>query len=193
MESNPHTCWHQLLRKMKMRRILFAFAVALFIATLSSPVRAESSGVIGQAVRTGDLKTTVHVSPFGRYDWMVEFKFESKTYPIGCLSAYRDARYELRDSRNQIIPVDQQTLAHPPYDGPSVVEPVSVRFGQPNCSSPSGVWLTRAKISALYPNLETGAYTLKVSLSPRPAKAPALLPQIEFAPVTISISKPSEK
>ena len=171
-----------------MRKTTLVFAAAILAAMLSSPVRAQSPGVIGQTVTAGGVTTTMNVSPIGRNDWMVEFRFESKTYPVGCLSAYRDARYELRNSRKQIVPVDQQTLAHPPYDGPSVVEPVSMRFSdRTKCSAPNGVWLTRAKISALYPNLAPGAYSLKITLVPRGSVAPAAATHIEFAPVTLSV------
>jgi hypothetical protein len=121
-----------------------------------------------QQVQVQGINATTKVFPSGA-DLEIQTTFESAVYPVGCLSAYRDLRYELKDSANRVIPLNSHTLQNPPYDGPRMLEPVVANAKPRDCSynAPAGKWYTEAFLSALYPNLQPGRYTLSITFAPR--------------------------
>jgi hypothetical protein len=170
-----------------MRKPMRAFAGLALIGVMASfGIRGSASELLHQKRAVGGVAATVIVWPlaFGPSDFMIYAEFESSTYPVGCLSAYRDLRYELRFSDGRLIPADRQTLEHPPSEGPEVLNHVVAGSHGYACArnAVNGVWRPRAQFSALYPNLPPGKYTLRISFAPRGWEQHA-----DFTPVPITI------
>jgi hypothetical protein len=166
-----------------MQRIRFPFVVIAAVVALASVRNYGSAAESTQTLVAGDVTTTMRVTAMGQNDFLIEGVFRRSTYPVGCLSAYRDLRYELRGIDNRIIPVNQQTLEHPPYDGPrTLTHVIKVGKGHPCAdNAPQGSWPVAAVFSALYPNLRSGQYTLHITLAPR-----NMMRHADFAPVPIT-------
>jgi hypothetical protein len=168
-----------------MEKSMPAFAgLALSAAMASCGSHGSASDSFAQKLIAGSVAATMRVEPAGPNNFQIEVEFRSSTYPVGCLSAYRDLHYELRDADNQIIPVNQQTLKNPPYEGPGEFMHVVKGSHGHNCAAnaPAGVWPEFAQLSALYPNLPPGKYTLRISFAPRGWEQHA-----DFTPVPITI------
>jgi hypothetical protein len=172
-----------------MQKPVLAFAGLALIAAASCGSHGSASDSFAQKLIVAGVATTITVAPAGLNNFEIDVVFRSSTYPAGCLSAYRDLHYELRDPDNQIIPVNQQTLKNPPYEGPRDFEHVVKGSHGHSCAAnaPQGVWPEFARLSALYPNLPPGKYTLHISFAPR-----GWAQHADFAPVPITI-KPSPK
>jgi hypothetical protein len=161
-----------------------AFAGVALMAAVASCARGGYPGdLLFQKVTLNDIAATARVYVFGLNSIPIEFHFVSSTYPVGCLSAYRDVRYELRDMNNRIIPVDQQALERP-HDEGQMLNHVLTRPSPYPCAAnaPMGVWNTRAWFDALYPNLPPGKYTLRIAFAPR-----GTVEQAVFSAVAITI------
>ena len=168
---------------LKIRLALVALAVVSAIALFRDYASADD--LPQQKVVAGGINVTMRIATNGianYYSFM--FVFHSSTYPVGCLSAYRDVHYELRTADKQLVPVDPQTLQHPPYEGPGVLNHVVAGSKGHPCAdnAPSGEWPEFSTLSALYPNLPPGKYTLHITLTPRDVAQHA-----DFAPVAITI------
>lgn len=167
---------------------MLIFAGLAFVAVIAS-VRSPgwTYDLHVQKVVVNDVAVTVTVSSFGLNNITITGHFVSSKYPVGCLSAYKDLRYELRDINNRIIPVNQQALESPQLEG-HILEPRFVGAHH-SCSANAskGVWDTTAWLYVLYPNLPPGKYTLNISFAPR-----GWAQQADFAPVHITI-KPSPR
>jgi len=161
--------------------------VAFLAAVASSQCPGYASDLLSETVTAGGVTATVTVAPSAsvRNDFLIWVTFKTSkdsVYPVGCLSAYRDLRYTLRDGDGNLIPVDQETLQHPPFEGPSIVLPHPGVSQSCADRAPNGVLLLHARFSALFPNLVPGTYTLRVSFTPRGTSQSA-----DFAPVLINI------
>jgi hypothetical protein len=157
-----------------------------FIASSAMVAPCGASGLLDESVTAGGVKVTINVVQPTRNEYLIEAKFESSSYPVGCLSAYRDLHYELLDSHNHVIPIDAATVAHPPYEGQVNNHVTSDMVGKPPrpCAenAPGGIWPARAILSDLYPQLAPGDYMLHVSFAPHGSAQLA-----EFHPVRIEI------
>lgn len=169
-----------------MRKTMLTFAIlALFAATALPRCFVSASELLHQMVVVGGVAATVSIKPypFVRNDFIIQAEFKSPTYPVGCLSAYDDLRYELRASDGHIIPVSQQALKHPPQEDHIIMHPV---IGGPprDCAlnTNNGVWRVQSEFSTLYPNVPRGKYALQIIFAPHGAAQ-----QATFAPVPISI------
>lgn len=144
-----------------------------------------TGGVTGAApllekrITLAGISATIHVTEPAENQYIISVSFPAGSkYPVGCLSAFRDFRYDLRDSAGNIVPVNQHALAHPPYDGPVVNGPP-----RPCSLRGAGGWGVRAQLSSLYPNLPSGTYSLTITFVPHGTGKIAVLP-----PVSIIIS-----
>jgi hypothetical protein len=166
-----------------MKNTAFAIIILLAVVRAASAASTPSWWLLNQKVTVSDVTATVGVYPMGRNEFNIQASFESSRFPVGCLSAYRDLQYKLLDANSRIVPVSQQTLEHPPCNGQWVNHAVTGATAHP-CSSnaPTGVWNEIARLSALYPNLPPGRYTLRISFAPR-----GIGQQADFTPVQISI------
>lgn len=167
-----------------MRRMRLIFAILLATAEVASlGTFGSAANAVKEKVVLGGIAATMTVIPVFESDFLLRFQLSSSTYPTGCLSAYRDFRYELRSASGQIIAVDPEILKHPPYDGPKIVSGKAGNRGY-GCEGNAieGVWQTTSRLSPLYPNLPPGNYTLRVTLAPRDMTQHA-----DFVPVPISI------
>jgi hypothetical protein len=174
-----------------MRKAIVGFAVAALLAAIVSLSGfGSATELFRQELVVGGVTATVSVKPypFVQNDFLIEVEFKSSKYPVGCLSAYRDLRYELRDSDGRLVPVSQQALKHPPYEGSQLVMHPVVGGPPRNCATNTnnGIWRAHSVFSALYPSLPLGKYTLRISFTPRETGQHA-----DFAPVPISIEPSS--
>lgn len=169
---------------MLIRSDMRTFTIAASIVTFALTCPAIASTTIVQRVNVQGITATTTVSPLGDTDLQIQTTFASSTYPVGCLSAYRDMRYELRNSANRVVLIDSRTLQHPPYDGPRTLVHVTTNAPRRDCShnAPQGSWFTQAYFSALYPNLEPGRYILIITFGPRSARQSATL-----TPITLTV------
>jgi hypothetical protein len=83
-----------------------------------------------QTVKIDNITATVRIIGTAGNAYQVDAEFSSPSYPVGCLSVYRDLRYQLRDSANRIVPIDAETLKHPPYEMQTITH--MTRHGPPN-------------------------------------------------------------
>jgi hypothetical protein len=162
-----------------LRRPLIAVSTGLTL--LLSPIaQATTSGpsVTGFTVNKRNASIdgvsaslSVNVFPDGRAAVGVTFANTSASrYPVGCLNAYKDLRYELRDPGGQVVPENSATLSHPPIDFPGVrihVISQNYRHGAVDCHAvPTRLNDRGANLQALYPHLRRGTYTLRVMFAP---------------------------
>lgn len=173
-----------------MRKAMIAFTVVALLAATASLPSFGAGDLLHQKLVVDGIAATVSVIDPGN-GIEIQARFESSWYPVGCLSAYRDLRYELRTSGNRVIPMNEQTWQNPPYEGPDIVNHV---ISGPAPKPPSDCtenavtaisygWPHRAVFSALYPNLPPGEYALHISFAPH-----GIVEQGDFAPVRISIA-----
>jgi hypothetical protein len=164
--------------------ILVAAAVSSVMASLES--FGSAAEPLNQKLVVGGIAATVSVINPGN-GIVVQAEFQSSTYPVGCLSAYRDLRYDLRAGDGRLISVNQETLQHPPYEGPQTLNHVvsSSSKGPVGCAANAvnGTWRPHAQFATLYPNLPPGKYTLRISFVPHGTGQHA-----DFAPVPIFIA-----
>ncbi len=153
-------------------------------AGVQTATRSAQLDSAAQKLIAGGVAATIQVAPIGRNDFEIDVVFRSSTYPVGCLSAYRDLQYELRDTDNRIVPVNQRTLKSPPYEGPGTINHATKGDRHDGCAAkaPQGVWPEFARFSALYPNLPSGKYTLHITFAPHGTTQHA-----DFAPIPISV------
>lgn len=132
---------------MQNARLALGFTILLVLMAFIPSAAAPKWWLLDQKVTVDNVAAQVSVIPAGP-DYAIEVHFESSSYPVGCLSAYRDLHYELRDSNGRIIPVDPQTLAYPPYERQVVEHATTSMAGKPPrpCAqnAPGGVWNVRA-------------------------------------------------
>ena len=165
----------------KQRRTLSVVALVAAVASYHNVGSAYE--FLNERLVVGDVATTVRVVSFGRNDFAIQVHFVSSKYPVGCLSAYRDLHYELRDSNNRVIPINQQTLAHQQWEGQGYQHVIARATAHPCAeNAPMDVWDARAVFSMLYPNLSPGKYTLHISFTPHDSAQHA-----DFTPVPITI------
>jgi len=145
----------------------------------------SAAELLDQRLVVGGIAATVSVINPGN-GITVQAVFQSSIYPVGCLSVYRDLRYELRASDGRLISVNQDTVQNQPYEGPQTLNHIISSSSRPavGCAANAvnGVWRAHALFTALYPNLPQGSYTLHISFVPRGTGQHA-----DFAPVHISI------
>lgn len=109
---------------------------------------------------------------------------------VGCLFLNSDFRYELRNSSNRVVPILQSGLAiadGPREAGPAFVSkpnqsPGTCERRLPNEDFP--IVRRAMRLSALYPNLPLGSYTLRITFAPQ-----GLSEQAQLAPITIVVDK----
>jgi hypothetical protein len=158
-------------------------------ATASGPsISGFTSYERSASVNGVSASLSVNVFPDGRAALGVTFASTSaSTYPVGCLNAYKDLRYELRDPSGQVVPANPGALAHPPIDAPAVsMHAVSRKYrqGAENCYAAVPHINDRgADLQALYPHLRRGTYTLYVTFAPRGMNGATAV----MAPVPINV------
>jgi hypothetical protein len=153
-------------------------AVGILVAFLGA-AQANDARVTGFAPyeRTGTINGVsasiyVAVFPGGRSALSVEFTRTSNSpYPVGCLTAYHDLQYELRDEEGQLISVNSSALERPPSEAPHHMEhTISSNYvrGPVDCHTlATHKSERRADLQALYPHLRRGSYTLRITFAPR--------------------------
>jgi hypothetical protein len=166
-----------------MRKATLPLAFLALLAAIGLPrCFGSAETLFHQELVIASISATVSVINPGN-GIRIEADFQSKTYPVGCLSPYRDLRYELRAADGRVIPVSKQALQHPPYDGPQTINHTIASSFTPHCEgTANGEWPTHALFDELYPNLSPGNYTLHISFAPHGTGQHA-----DFAPVPISI------
>jgi hypothetical protein len=156
------------------------------IGTTTSPVRGIVLSKQTATVR-GITATVTVANNRGAYAvygmWSQE---QGGHYPISCLDVYRSLKYELRDSREHAVPINQEMLrqGEPLYEGGHAVDKYKT-----NCSvyppHESGILLTDLRehvFPRLYSNLPPGRYTLQLTFAPGGISQEAIL-----KPVSITI------
>ena len=79
-----------------MRRMRLIFAILLATAEVASlGTFGSAANAVQEKVVLGGIAATMTVIPVVESDFLLRFQLSSSTYPTGCLSAYRDFRYEL--------------------------------------------------------------------------------------------------
>jgi hypothetical protein len=156
-------------------------SLVLSAATLCGT--ASSWHLLDQEATVGGIQVTVSVFQVTRNQYMIDAAFKSNSYPVGCLSVYRDFHYTLVDSSNRVVPVNDETLAHPPWEG-QVISPVVKGVTPKSCEQRAvgGYWPARALFSDLYPNVQPGNYTLIITIAPH-----GVAQQVQLHPVHITI------
>lgn len=147
---------------------------------------AYSRVLLDQSVTVDDISANVQVFPSCCNDYAINVQFTSTSHGVNCLSAYLDLHYELRDSANHIVPIDSETLRHPPYELRAVSHVTKADAHKPAtpCTpAPYTVWNGGAYLAKLYPHLTPGKYTLYLSFAPRGMQQHA-----DFKPVSIAIT-----
>jgi hypothetical protein len=156
-----------------------AYATEISTVTLSrAPLR--------ETVTIADVAASVSLRQTAREEVQVIVDFESPTYPVACLSPYRDLHFVLRDSQGRLVKINTQTLHQPPAEGYGTFNHVrSANAGKPyNCSNDkTKKQTTWVRLSQLYPNLSPGTYSLTITFAPQ-----AITQQRSFAPFTIVVS-----
>lgn len=150
-----------------LKRSCLALTVALFIPSAV----AFSSQTSQQMVSAAGVTADVSISQ----DWQhgglrLDVLFESRNSPqvhTGCLSAYKDFSYELRDYAGRVVPADKSVLENPQ---PETFEaPSEWSTGKPiPCSVLDAPNVNRfAALYEIYPSVRPGTYTLYVIFEPR--------------------------
>lgn len=147
---------------------LKTLAITTFLATLVTFRSGAAAALLDQKLIVNGIAATVSVTPVGRNNFWIDAEFRSSTFPVGCLSAYRDLQYELRSERGRLIPVNPQALNRPQQEQSTVIHVVKGSTGHP-CSwnAQNGMWNPHALFSILYPGLPAGKYVLRISFAPR--------------------------
>lgn len=166
-----------------------------FTLTLVSAFLVAGAGTTAQQMRQtvsveGVSAEVVVGSDFQHGGHFLEATFHQESSntntQIACLSVYRDFTYRLNDASGRAFPVNQSAIEHPPFGGESTV--AIDAFGPPRkgrtVPSCSEIHLKAAKrvasLSALYPDLPPGTYTLRIAFAPRGASQSAQLSPITF-------------
>lgn len=109
--------------------------------------------------------------------------FTSASYPVSCISMYRDLHYDLRNSAGRTVPIDQKTLANPPFEEYKVAVsphyPIPIpKFRHVDCATNHRhEHELVAGLAFLYPRLPKGTYTLNMTFAPlRGAQKAAIAP-----------------
>lgn len=174
-----------------MLKAIFALALVLFLGTTAVPGAASPPTkflgwykvpLLQQTVHLGDLTATIIVtqtfdSVLVTSQW---WSTPKSTFHITCLSAYRDLRYELRDTGGHIIPINQATIEHPPKHYEGFLNHVN---GQPPppCTAQVGHRMqTSAAVGEFYPGLPWGTYTLQITVAPRGTTQQAAIAPVQF-------------
>lgn len=157
------------------------------LALLLAATPTSSQQLYNQTVSANRVSATVTVTRFSSKDYEISVHYrtpEDESYPLACLSAYRDFQYVLRNSSEQLIPVDQRTLAHPPSELKSVTVRSVDNNHTENCASyKTHEWGGFAILSKLYPNLPNGNYTLQVRFAPR-----GIAQHADLGPIPIDVA-----
>jgi hypothetical protein len=83
---------------------------------------------------------------------------------LSCVQGYLDFKYILRDASGNVVPIDSRTLADPPADETNI----DPRYGTPRwCKMVITDRKVVVNLSALYPHLKEGDYTLDIRFDPR--------------------------
>jgi hypothetical protein len=161
-----------------MQRVIFGILALALIGASSSRVLS----LLNQTVTVGDVTAAVQVKQYKTYV-RIQFDFATpphSAYPVACLNAYQDVRYELKDESGSIVPVNQATLANPPYDMgylPNHGNPYDCKsFGRLYGNR----WDVFASLEALYPSLRPGTYQLIITLNPRGSPQTKSLPPVQI-------------
>jgi hypothetical protein len=140
-----------------------------------------------QTVTVAGLSATISVEDYSnlvpaRLFIVADWKSVGNTkYPIGCLSVYHDLRYELRDSAGRLIPINQDAVQYPVYDGPAVLNHMSTIHPLTCAQRPP--YPGKAALQALYPYLPGGDYTLQITFAPR-----GLSQEAKLSPVRLTVT-----
>jgi hypothetical protein len=139
-----------------------------------------------KSVTVAGVTASVSLRQVANDEFQIVVDFESATYPVACLGPYRDLHFTLRDAQGGIVPIDMQTLQHPPLEGYGTFNHVqSSNAGKAYSCANANVrkqssWV---RFSRLYPNLKQGTYTLTVTFAPSGSSL-----QRSFAPFTVVVS-----
>jgi hypothetical protein len=176
-----------------MQKAMVAFAVLTLSAAMASCRSSTPGFLLNQKVVVNGITATVRMYDRGSGIISIDGDFESSWYPVGCLSLYRDMRYELRASDKRIIPMNEQTWQHPPDDKDARMVLHVVRTSKMipyDCTKMLSSYETTLSaaalypgLPALYPHLPPDEYTLRMSFAPH-----GIVEQGDFAPVRISIT-----
>jgi hypothetical protein len=123
----------------------------------SSGITRGTAALLNQNLTVGGITVMLDVEQMARNQYEISAAFKSSSYPVGCLSTYRDFHYELRDSSGRVIPVNEAALAQQQDEGQINLHITTkmVRQSPPPCeqNAPMGWWEGRALLSVLYPQI----------------------------------------
>lgn len=156
------------LRNLKMRWLAVITVAAMlqppFLAIAQqldklTVAQAESTGVAIRVKYPPDVTYKTNVG--NELDISVKSKNGAN---LSCLQGYLDFRYRLEDAAGTIVPFDHSVLLKPPMDH-TIFDP---REGTPRwCEVVRTENRFLVKLSALYPQLKAGDYTLDITFAPR--------------------------
>ena len=167
------------------------FLAMVVVALTNVPADAQPpTPMVLETVKAGDISATVRVDEVvSDGESMLGFSFTSNTssYPVRCLSVFRDVQYDLRDNRGHMIPVNPTIFTNPPYSGTKIQ---SVPYTPNPSATPMRCDAERHKaygqtlLRTLYPHLEAGTYTLNMTFAPR-----GIVQRQPFSPVRIVLTR----
>lgn len=173
-------------------RFPFRFGCML-LSLLSVAGVGATAQELRQTVSAAGISAQVRVGPdfqHGGHRVDVTFHQSSSTTSVhmACLSAYRDFTYRLQDAFGHTIPINQSAMAHPPFgESSEAISEFALPKGRPmpSCADFDGNTVDRiAFLSAIYPDLPPGQYTLHMAFTPRDTSQSAPL-----APITFTIKQ----
>lgn len=158
-----------------MHRTKFGVIVTL-VTLLSTAAIARSDDLLRQVVSAGGISADVTIGTdlqrgFYRVDVIFRQLTNATNVRVGCLSAYRDFTYDLRDASGRPVPVNKTGIENPPFGETTQIISSSALpkgYTMPSCSQSGVNASTRlALLSVIYPHLAPGRYTLHMIFSPR--------------------------
>lgn len=176
---------------------LTLIAILLLAAVAICPSGAQTAApfILDQKVTVSDLSATVTVQRM-RFNWIaIGVRFESSSF-VSCLSVYKDLRYKLRDEEGTVVPISQETLNSPPFEGATANHVTTAKrqdHQNDGCAPQPGmpgvkVIVGRTFLSDLYPHLAPGKYTLHITFAPRDLSGKAELADV---PIEILANQPA--
>ena len=152
------------------------FCPIVLLAALCVPLAGTAQGIPAQSASVSDVRAKIsidHESTHGGVVIVVTFTSDTpETAHLKCLSGYLDLQYVLRDAAGKVIPIDPDAWKTPDQtnyynNGPCSLSPLR-RHG------------SRVLLSALYPGLAPGTYTLQIALAPRGRAGRAIFQPIQL-------------
>jgi hypothetical protein len=147
-------------------RTFVPFVVLVLASAEARSAQVGSSTVFHQTITLSGVSAMVDIR-HERGDLYVYGAWVNQgksTYPVGCLSVWTSRRYELRNSAQQIIPVNQGAL-HPRYMGPGELGHAAGYPPSKDCKTWTAYW-SAVGLSKLYPHLQYGTYTFQITFAP---------------------------